>query len=114
MIGYCGLVCRTCPIYVATREENKAEQERMRAEIARLCSEQYGMEYRPEDITNCDGCRTEGGRLFAACKKCPIRSCARQKGLESCASCPDFACGKLEAFFATEPAAKTRLEEVRG
>jgi hypothetical protein len=33
-MAYCGLVCQTCPIYVATRRENREEQARMRAEIA--------------------------------------------------------------------------------
>jgi hypothetical protein len=113
MIAYCGLVCQTCPIYLATREENKEEQSRMRVEISRRCKEQYGMKYEPEDITDCDGCRTEGGRLFSACKDCAIRNCARQKGVETCAHCTDYVCGKLEAFFATDPAAKACLDEVR-
>jgi hypothetical protein len=112
-IAYCGLVCQTCPIYLATRLEDKAEQEKMRAEIAHLCKEQYEMNYEPEDIADCDGCRTEGGRLFSACINCPIRNCARQQGLESCAYCSRYTCDKLEAFFATEPAAKTRLDELR-
>jgi hypothetical protein len=98
---------------LATREENKEEQASKRAEIARLCKEQYGMKYEPEDITDCDGCRTEGGRLFSGCKNCPIRNCARRKGLENCAHCTDYVCRKLEAFFATDPAAKTRLDGVR-
>ena len=113
MIAYCGLVCQTCPIYLATREENKEEQARMRVEISRRCKEQYGMKYEPEDITDCDGCRTEGGRLFSACKDCAIRNCARQKGVETCAHCTDYVCGKLEAFFATDPAGKACLDEVR-
>ncbi len=112
-MAYCGLVCQTCPIYVATREENREEQARMRAEIAQLCNEQYGMKYEPEDITDCDGCRTEGGRLFSACKNCPIRNCAKQKGLENCAHCNEYVCERLEAFFATESAAKARLDGVR-
>jgi hypothetical protein len=113
MVAYCGLVCQTCPIYLATREEDKEEQARRRVEIARLCREQYGMNYEPADVTDCDGCRTEEGRLFSACQNCAIRKCARQKGLEDCAHCTDYVCGKLEAFFATDPAAKARLDQVR-
>ena len=112
-LAYCGLPCHTCPIYLATREQNKAEQDRLRAEIAQHCKEQYGMEYGREDITDCDGCRTEGGRLFRACKNCPMRSCARQKKLESCAHCSQYVCARLEAFFVTDPAAKIRLDEIR-
>jgi hypothetical protein len=113
LIAYCGLVCHTCPIYLATREEDGEKRARMRAEIAELCREQYGMAYEPEDITDCDGCRTEGGRLFSACNDCAIRKCARQKELESCACCDAYVCEKLEAFFATEPAARTRLDGIK-
>jgi hypothetical protein len=113
MMAYCGLVCQTCPIYLATREENKEEQARRRVEIARLCKEHYGMNYEPADITDCDGCRMEGGRLFSGSKECAIRKCARQKGLENCAHCTDYVCGKLEAFFAADPPAKARLDQVR-
>ena len=112
-IAYCGLVCQTCPIYIATREESKAEQQKMRAEVAQLCREQYGMEYGLEDITDCDGCRSDGGRLFSACDTCHIRSCARQKGFENCAFCGEYACKSLEEFFSTDPTARRRLDEIR-
>ncbi len=113
MITYCGLVCDTCPIYLATRKENKEEQAMMRAQIAQMCNEKYGMKYKPEDISDCDGCRTEGGRLFSGSQSCAIRKCARQKKLINCAHCTDYICEKLEAFFKTDPAAKSRLDEVR-
>ncbi len=113
MLGYCGLTCQTCPIYLATREENKDKQLRMRMEIIQLCKEHYGIHYQLKDITDCDGCRTKGGRLFSSCKTCVIRKCAKEKGLENCAMCPDYACKDLLAFFETDPEAKTRLDEVR-
>jgi hypothetical protein len=112
-IAYCGLICNTCPIYLATRKEDKAEQARMRAEIARLCNEKYRTAFRPADITDCDGCRTEGGRLFSACRDCNIRRCAIEKGLDHCGHCPEYVCAELGKFFAAEPAAKPRLEELR-
>jgi hypothetical protein len=66
-----------------------------------------------EDITDCDGCITQGGRLFSACKNCSIRKCTREKKLENCAHCTEYSCGKLEAFFKKEPTARTRLDTVR-
>jgi len=66
---------------------------------------------KPEDITDCDGCRTEGGRLFSGCKKYQIRKCARQEGFENCAYCS--ACEKLKEFFVTDPNAKARLDVIR-
>ena len=113
ILAYCGLVCRTCPIYLATRMEDKNEQARMRTEIARLLNEHYGMKYAPEEIIDCDGCPIEGGRLFSGCQNCSIRKCAREKHLKNCANCGEYACDKLEAFFASEPSARTRLEEIR-
>jgi hypothetical protein len=113
MLSYCGLVCNTCPIYVATREINKEEQARKRTEIARICHEQYGMKYELSDITDCDGCRTEGGRLFSGCNDCTVRECAKQKALENCAYCSEYICQTLESFFVHDPSAKMRLDEAR-
>lgn len=113
MVAYCGLTCQNCPIYMATRQENKEEQLRTRTEIVRLCKEHYGMQYELIDITDCDGCRTEGGRLFSACKTCVMRNCAGKKGLENCAYCPEYACKELRSFFEKDPGAKTRLDEIR-
>jgi len=113
MVAYCGLTCQTCPIYLAARQENGDERARIKTEIVNLCREHYGTQYALEDITDCDGCKTEGGRLFSSSINCPIRKCARQKQLENCAQCPDYACEKLEAFFRTEPGAKERLDAIR-
>ena len=113
IIAYCGLLCDTCPIYVATRTPDQQEQARKRAEIAQVLFEHYGMRCTPQDITDCDGCSVEGGRLFSACQNCAIRSCARSKGAANCAACSEYACERLQAFHAAEPAARSRLEEMR-
>jgi len=73
LISYCGIICQGCPIYMATQEKDKEKKEKMRVEIARLTKEQYGIELKPEDITDCDGCRAEGGRLFSESRNCKIR-----------------------------------------
>jgi Protein of unknown function (DUF3795) len=112
-IAYCGLTCQTCPIYLATRQENGEEQARMRAEIIQLCKDHYGIDYKVEDITDCDGCNTGGERLVSACKSCSIRKCAREKELENCACCTEYPCGNLEAFFGMDPTAKMRLDAIR-
>ncbi len=113
MIAYCGLDCRTCPIYLVTREKNKEKQEAKRKEILQLIKEHYGLEYRLEDITDCDGCMIETGKLFSACKECPIRNCAIEKKIVSCAYCDEYICETLEEFFAKEPAAKIHLDKIR-
>jgi hypothetical protein len=113
ILAYCGLVCHTCLIYLATRQENKDEQKKMRIEIVRVCKEKYNLIFQLEDITDCDGCLTEGIRLFSACATCPIRNCARGKNLANCAYCPNYTCKLLETFFAKEPASKQTLEKIR-
>ena len=113
VIAYCGLVCEGCPIYLATRETCVEKRAKMRAKIAQLCKEHYGLEYSSQDIGDCDGCRTEVGRLFSGCKSCEIRKCAREKSVENCAHCNKYACEKLEKFFVTDPEAKDRLDVIR-
>jgi hypothetical protein len=98
---------------VATGVVNKEEQTRMRVEIARQCREQYGMNYGADEITDCDGCRIAGGRLFAGCRNCPVRKCASEKQLENCAHCPEYVCGNLQAHLSSDPAARIRLDEIR-
>jgi hypothetical protein len=46
-------------------------------------------------------------------KKCQIRKCASQKGVENCAYCDEYACEKLKEFFVTEPDARERLDEIK-
>jgi hypothetical protein len=113
LLSYCGLVCSTCPIYLVTREVDKEEQKRKRTEIAKLCKEQYGMNYELSDITDCDGCCTENGRLFSGYLDCAIRKCAKEKAIENCAYCSEYVCQKLASFFVHDSAAKIRLDEVK-
>jgi hypothetical protein len=111
VISYCGLICQGCPIYCATREQNKQKKEKMRAAIARMCKEHYGQECKPEDINDCDGCKATTGRLF--CTNCEIRKCAIEKALENCAHCSEYACDRLKEFFVKDQEAKTRLDFIR-
>lgn len=113
IIAHCGLFCQTCPIYLATRETNKTEQDRMRIEIIRRCKEQYGTEYKLEDITDCDGCTAESERMFKASKNCPIRTCAMEKGLINCAYCSEYSCDTLNKLFSADPDAKKILDKIR-
>jgi len=112
-ISYCGLTCHKCAIYLATREEDEEKRRKMRVDIARQIKERYGQECKAEDVSDCDGCRAEGDRLFSGRKDCKIRKCARDKGVENCAHCGEYACEILEEFFATDPEAKASLDEIR-
>jgi hypothetical protein len=116
MIAYCGLNCITCPIYLATREKNPEKQRRDREQIVIAIKKYLGEEKRVEDITDCDGCKAQGERLYSGCQTCQIRKCARQKRLENCAYCSEYPCDKLSKFFDSEDidgGAKKRLDAIR-
>ncbi|MHC4759678.1 MAG: DUF3795 domain-containing protein [Planctomycetota bacterium] len=106
-----GLICEKCPIYLATREQDKDKQYKMRTDIAQCVKKIYGEESRPEDIGDCDGCKAETGRLF--CTSCDIRNCAVQKGIENCAYCDNYPCELLEKLYTTDLDAKKRLDDIR-
>ena len=115
ILAYCGLTCHGCAIYLATREKNSEKKEKMRVDIAQQIKKHYGQECKPEDVTDCDGCKAESGTLFSGSKNCHIRKCASRKGVENCAHCDEYACEKLKEFFATEAHAhaRERLDEIR-
>jgi len=108
MVGYCGIVCSDCPVLVATQKNDDAERRR----VAEVFTKQYGKEYKPEDI-NCDGCISEGPRIFSYCNVCEIRKCGKEKGVGNCASCVDYPCERLSKLFAGYSKAKETLDEIR-
>ena len=112
-LAYCGLTCDVCPIFLATRETDKEKQEKMRVQIADFVSKHYGTITKPEDITDCDGCKANTGRLYSGCIGCKISKCAQDKGCLTCAHCTEYPCDKLEKFFVNDPTAKNNLDNVR-
>lgn len=113
MLAYCGLRCDTCPIHLVTYEKDKKQQYKMRESIARKCFEYYGINLLPEEVTDCDGCKGETGRLFSGCLDCEIKKCAEQKKIECCAYCSEYICEILKHHFSLDPDAHNRLEKIR-
>ena len=102
LVAVCGPRCTRCDAYQATRSG--------RAALARLAAEwtqAMGREFAPEDLI-CDGCRVVGGRKSAYCAECEILNCARRRGYETCAHCPDSPCEKLNAPPAIEAIAELK------
>ncbi len=112
MIAYCGLACDTCPIHLATLEQEDQKKKSMRTSILKTCIEEYGMNLQIKDITDCDGCRIDK-RLFTGCINCEIRKCALNRKIGSCAFCEEYSCEKLKKHLEIDPTAKIRLEEFR-
>jgi len=113
MIAYCGLECNSCPIHLATLERDEFRKKTMRESIVEQCYKHYGMNLQFKDITDCDGCRANTGRLFSGCLNCEIRKCANEKNIESCAFCSHYACEILKEHFILDPGAKIRLDRMR-
>ena len=99
MVAYCGLDCGSCPIHLATLEQDKILQYAMKESIAKHLLKYYQIDSQPEDINDCDGCRVENGRIFTGCLQCEIRKCANLKNFEICAFCADYSCDKLKKHF---------------
>jgi RecJ-like exonuclease len=108
VVAYCGIICSDCPTFKATRMDDDAERRR----VAKQWTKQYDKEFKMEDI-NCDGCLTEGLRVFSYCNVCEIRKCAKERKVENCAYCGDYACEKLSKLFDEFGPAKEVLDEIR-
>jgi len=113
MLAYCGLTCDSCPIHLATIEPDESHQQSIRVSIAEQCTTYYGLNFKPEDINDCDGCCSATGRLFLGCSKCEIRKCAILRDIENCGYCKDYACDRLKEHFVLDPSAHSSLEEIR-
>jgi hypothetical protein len=106
--AYCGLVCGGCPAYVATQSGEAAKVQ----EVADTWSKEWGMKLKPEDVL-CDGCLAADGRHVGYWSTCEIRTCAVGRDVENCAYCNDYACEKLEKWFANAKEAKETLDQIR-
>ena len=108
MIAYCGLTCTECPAFLATQQDDDSQ----RAQVAEKWSKEFGGEFKTGDI-NCDGCLSQGERLFGYVTDCEIRKCGQERGVENCAHCDDYACERLDASFAVGHEARATLEGIR-
>ncbi|WP_022664264.1 DUF3795 domain-containing protein [Desulfospira joergensenii] len=109
MIAYCGLVCSSCPTFLATLNDD----DKAREETAKFLAEKYGLNLKPEEI-NCDGCLSSGERLIGYCNTCEVRKCGMAKSVDNCSVCDDGPCEKLNQFHEFSPEAKASFEALAG
>ena len=105
MIAFCGLDCERCDAYVAMQNDDQA----LREKTAKLWAELNNVPILPEHIC-CDGCRTDGRKTFFCQTLCQIRQCALQRGVTTCADCPEMdGCPKLATVHAHSQEARNNL-----
>jgi hypothetical protein len=86
--SYCGLYCGACEIVHAKTEEAKHN-------VIQMFESNISGWRASLDQMHCSGCKSDD--VFVNCAKCPIKPCARAKGIEFCFECADYPC-KLHRF----------------
>ena len=84
-LSYCGYRCDLC----AARSDDAG----LRQQMVDLWRKYLGHQNYTAENVRCNGCRA-GGLL--ADKGCPVRPCAIEKGVETCAHCDEYPCDKLK------------------
>jgi len=106
MIAVCGIDCAVCPAHLAWKNNDDALRDRTAVEWSKA----FGFAFTREHV-NCIGCLAAGdGPRIGHCADCEFRRCAAGRGIGTCAECVDYACDKLQKFFAQVPAAKANLD----
>jgi len=100
--SFCGLRCGACEILVAYRKGRENGSAPKWSDLPRPLRDYIP----PADIV-CQGCKTD--KVFAGCRGCRVRECARERNVEACVVCPDFPCHRVEQLRALIPGIKDRL-----
>jgi hypothetical protein len=83
MIAYCGINCDECPSYKGTITGDETLLAQM--------NEEFGDGKTDTIDFVCLGCKYDDVKLLATdCAHCAIRSCAKTKGKDFCATCDEF------------------------
>ena len=107
MLGYCGIDCRSCDVYIATVNNDDALRER----TAKLWSELNHVTITPE-MLNCTGCRADGPKTYYCSDMCGIHKCAEGRGYENCGECPVMdGCPTVAVIHKDNKQAKENLTE---
>ncbi len=81
--SYCGIYCGACSV------SRHGETGRGDAFVSCL----GGV---PGEELACGGCKSDV--LYAGCRICKLRDCARAKGVAHCADCADYPCGMYRSW----------------
>ncbi|MBM4236907.1 MAG: DUF3795 domain-containing protein, partial [Euryarchaeota archaeon] len=90
LAGYCGLYCGNCDVFRAW-EERDAEFLKSEAEEDHI----------PVEEVKCEGCKSD--EVMYWCRKCEIKRCASEKGIDFCCECLEFPCALILRFQRSQP-----------
>lgn len=108
-IGCCGLDCEKCDARIATITNDDV----LREKTAALWTKLNGVLITPDNI-NCTGCRVEGAKTPFCDKLCPVHSCVREKGLDTCADCKKMGgCSTLDSIAKNSPFVLENLKHIQ-
>jgi hypothetical protein len=111
MLGYCGIDCEECPVYLKTA---KGDDVSFQAFVTRLV-EAYGGSRADYESQRCWGCSQDSKEKSPYCSVCKVATCSAGKGFQTCAECPEYGrCPILSAQWesAIQPA-RINLESLR-
>ena len=94
ILGYCGDDCESCPRYIATKDRNKNELERLSTIWKKVGWQDETVS--AEDFA-CSGCSPVNSCLYR------IAKCASERRIDNCGQCVKYPCPKvLKAFERTK------------
>lgn len=92
LIAYCGINCDTCPLYIATINNDEA----MKKEILLKYEKLYNRSFEIKEM-ECYGCKS--GMKFSLSNACNITPCNINRGTETCSQCENYQCERIKKFY---------------
>lgn len=105
--AYCGLYCGACEILAAYRRGKKIGQKPQWEDLPEQIKSNI-----PRAEIICHGCRTD--EVFAGCRDCRVRECARERDVAACFFCRDYPCSLTEELRRLAEGASERMPHVAG
>jgi len=107
-MAFCGLYCHKCPIFIATKTDNRKEKIR----LARIFS-MPNRKLIPDEV-ECYGCKQTGKKILKGCDTCENRLCAMKRKVENCGECVKYPCQQLDYFLTRlwQSGAQERLDRM--
>lgn len=93
LIAYCGIDCGSCPLYKATVENS----DELKGQVKADWESRYQLSLSLEDMA-CLGCKSDV--VYKYCVHCDLKSCNMSKGTANCTQCSDYACDRIQKFYA--------------